>query len=240
MEHITDGAPEVGPEYMQPTEFFDFDVEAVRHFAFAAVENAATAKDKAIRLFYAVRDSIRYDPYSISMDRQSYKASHVLRTGSGFCLPKANLLIACARATGIPAGIGLSDVLNHLCTERLRRIMGGKELFLHHGYAVLHIDGRWLKAAPAFNIELCDKFGVVPTEFDGESHALLQEYDAAGRHHMDYVVDHGIWSDFPFDRVTGDFRSYYPASLYDADARAAVDREIKAEQQRFENEKPLT
>ena len=240
MEHITTGMPEVGPEYMQPTEFFDFDVEAVREFAFETVRDAATAREKAVKLFYAVRDGIRYDPYSISMDRETYKASHVLAAKSGFCLPKANLLIACARATGIPAGVGLSDVLNHLCTERLRRMMGGRELFLHHGYAVLHIDGKWVKAAPAFNIELCEKFGVLPTEFDGESSALLQEYDAAGRHHMEYVTDHGIWSDFPFDRVMEDFRSYYPASLYDLDARAAVDRELQVEKQGFENEKPLS
>ena len=144
------------------------------------------------------------------------------------------------RYAGIPTGIGLSDVTNHLCSPRLRDAMDGKDLFLHHGYAVMLIDGKWVKAAPAFNIELCEKFGVLATEFDGESSALLQEYDAAGRHHMEYVTDHGIWSDFPFDRVMDDFRGYYPASLYDLDARAAVDRELRAEKQAFENERPLS
>ncbi len=240
MEHLTDGMPEVGPAYLAPTEFFDFDVKTVRDFAFATARGADTARDKAIKLYYAVRDGIRYDPYSISPERETYKASHLLATGRGFCLPKANLLIACARAVGIPAAVGLSDVLNHLCTERLRRMMGGREVFLHHGYAVLHIDGAWVKAAQAFNIELCEKFGVLPTEFDGAHDALLQPYDASGRAHMEYVADHGIWSDFPFDRVMADFRSYYPASLYDAGARAAIDRELQAGQTGFENEKPLS
>mgnify|MGYP003766813827 CR=1 FL=1 len=239
MEHIATGTPEVGPAYMEPTEYFDFDVDSVRQFAFAAARDAPTAKDKAIKLFYAVRDSIRYDPYTISMDPSLYKASSVLTAKSGFCLPKANLLIACARATGIPAGIGLADVKNHLCTDRLRRTMGGAEIFLHHGFAVLHIDGQWIKAAPAFNIELCDRFDVLPTEFDGESHALFQQFDARGRRHMDYVADHGVWSDFPFERVERDFKEFYPASVYDADARAAMDREIKAEQSAFENERPI-
>ena len=240
MEHVADGSPDVGPVYMQPTDYFDFDEESVRAFAFSSVSGASSAKEKAIKLFYAVRDTIRYDPYSISLDPTTYKASSVLDARSGFCLPKANLLIACARATGIPADIGLADVMNHLCTERLRRMMGGKELFLHHGFAVLHIDGTWVKAAPAFNIELCDKFDVVPTDFDGEHHALFQQYDAKGRCHMEYVADHGVWSDFPFERMTTDFQDYYPASVYDAEARAEINREIKAEKQAFEDERPLS
>jgi transglutaminase-like putative cysteine protease len=240
MEHVAEGNPTVSPDYMQPTEYFDFDVEAVRNFAFESIRGATDNKEKAVKLFYAVRDQIRYDPYSITLDPVTYKASTVVAERSGFCLPKANLLIACARATGIPAGIGLADVRNHLCTDRLRRMMGGKDLFLHHGFAVLHIDGNWVKAAPAFNIELCEKFDVVPTEFDGEQPALFQEYDAKGRRHMEYVTDHGIWSDFPFDRMAKDFEDYYPSSVYDATARAAIDREIKTEKQAFEDERPLT
>lgn len=239
MEHITDGFPEVGIDYMQPTAFFDFDQDTVRSFASQAVKEAPSAKEKAIKLFYAVRDSIRYDPYSISLEPEPYKASNVLAAERGYCLPKANLLIACARSVGIPAGIGLSDVYNHLCTERLRRMMGGKELFLHHGYAVMFIDGKWLKSAPAFNIELCEKFDVLPTEFDGESDALFQPYDAKGRKHMEYDADHGIWSDFPLERIATDFSNYYPTSIYDAAARAVVDAEIKSEQKSFEDEKPL-
>ena len=239
MEHVTDGAPEVSPAYMEPTEFFDFDVKEVRNFAFAALQDADTVKDKAIRLFYAVRDSIRYDPYTISMDPSLYKASSVLAAGSGFCLPKANLLIACARAAGIPAGIGLADVKNHLCTERLRRMMGGKEIFLHHGFAVLHIDGKWVKAAPAFNIELCDKFDVTPTEFDGVEDALLQEFDKKGHKHMEYVATHGIWSDLPFERVYEDFTEYYGAELWER-CRAAVAQNERKQSANFEDEKPVT
>ena len=240
MDHVADGYPDISSDYMQPTDYFNFDVDAVRQFAFSSISGASDAKEKAIKLFYAVRDQIRYDPYSISLDPTTYKASSVLAARSGFCLPKANLLIACARATGIPAGIGLADVKNHLCSERLRRMMGGTDVFLHHGFAVLHIDGNWVKAAPAFNLKLCEKFHVVPTEFDGEHHALYQQYDAKGRYHLEYIADHGIWSDFPFERMAKDFQDYYPASVYDATARAEMDREIKAEKQAFQDERPLS
>lgn len=183
-----------------------------------------------MRLFYRVRDSIRYDPYRISLDRETYKASHVLSVGAGFCIPKANLLAATARALGIHSAIGLSDVLNHLCTEKLRRAMGGVELFIHHGYALLYLEGRWVKAAPAFNIELCRKFGVLPTDFDGKSDALLQPIDAQGRRHMEYVVNRGAWPDFPFEQVVRDFKALYPESLF-----------WQTETQgRFEDERPLT
>lgn len=243
MEFIKNGVPDVGPEFLKPTEFFDFDNDAVHQFAYGAAAGAGTVKEKAVNLFYAVRDRIRYDPYRIRLERDLFKASSVLAAKAGFCLPKANLLIAACRAVGVPAGIGLSDVLNHLCTDRLRYIMGGKDKFLHHGYAVIHIDGKWVKAAPAFNIELCEKFDVLPTEFDGENHALFQEFDAKGRRHMEYSTDHGIWSDFPFERVTADFSDYYPESFYVDAAREAANKAFDAmkdaERRNFEEEKPI-
>jgi transglutaminase-like putative cysteine protease len=203
-------APEPGPEYLRETPFMDFGEASVRAFADAAADGAAGDTDKAVRLFYAVRDSIRYDPFSMRLDPATYAASHVLGAGFAYCIPKAILLAAAARAVGIPAAIGLSDVVNHLVTDKLKARLGGKTYFMHHGYAVLFLEGAWVKAAPAFNIELCERFGVRPTEFDGRANAILQEFDAHDRRHMEYVKDHGIWSDFPYDKVAADFRAFYP------------------------------
>ena len=233
MEFVKTGTPEPTAEYLKPTEFLDFKVASVREFAERAIESSETDLEKAVSLYYAVRDTIRYDPYRDKLDRQSYKASNLLAAKAGFCLPKANLLAALARAVKIPAAIGLSDVVNHLCTDRLRRVMGGKNLFLHHGYAVLYLEGQWLKAAPAFNIELCERFHVMPTEFDGRSDALFQPFDSKGCLHMEYVRDHGIWSDFPYERVVGDFRDYYPDSFHEPGTPATVEP-------RFEEEQPLS
>lgn len=220
MKYLSEGYPKVGPLYTSATYFFDFDVPEVHKFAIDAIGCTQDIQTKATRLFYAVRDSIRYDPYSISMDRETYKASSLIQAGQGFCLPKANLLVAAARSVNIPSCIGLSDVKNHLCTPRLRQLMGGKELFLHHGYAVLYISDQWVKAAPAFNMELCEKFAVTPTEFDGKGDALIQQFDAHNQLHMEYGRHHGIWSDFPYERVSKDFKKYYPSSLYDEGSRA--------------------
>ncbi len=205
--------PETGPEYLQPTSFLDSDTESVRRFAEQAAGSGSDI-EKAKRLFYAVRDSIRYDPFAVSRVREGYVASGVLAAGRAFCIPKAILLAAAARAVGIPAAIGLSDVINHLTTEKLKARMGGQTLFIHHGYAVLYLEGSWIKAAPAFNIELCERFHVRPTEFDGTRDAIFQEYDALDRRHMEYVRDSGIWSDFPFEKVVADFTALYPASFF--------------------------
>ena len=164
-----------------------------------------------MKLFYAVRDGWRYDPFAITLTPETYVASNILAGGGNYCIPKAILLTAAARAVGIHAGIGLSDVRNHLTTDKLKALMGGETLFINHGYSVMYLADRWVKAAPAFNRELCTRFGVLPTEFDGRSDAILQQYDARQRRHMEYVKDHGTWSDFPFERVMGEFRAFYPA-----------------------------
>jgi transglutaminase-like putative cysteine protease len=221
--------PVPGPEYLRETRFMDFGSASVKAFAERAIDGETTEIGKAVRLFYAVRDSIRYDPFSMRLDASTYAASHVLASGHAYCLPKAILLAATSRAAGIPAAIGLSDVVNHLVTEKLKARLGGKTYFMHHGYAVLFLEGAWVKAAPAFNIELCERFGVRPTEFDGRSNAILQEFDARDRRHMEYVQDHGIWSDFPYEKVAADFRAFYPPIAF-GDERSG---------ERFEDGTPL-
>lgn len=196
--------------YLGATGFFDIDSPVVKRFVAQAIGDATTDREKAVRLFYAVRDRIRYDPYRVSFDDHAYLASNVIEAGSGWCVPKAGLLAACARAAGIPAGIGLADVVNHMNTSKLRERMGGVNVFYDHGYAVMHIDGRWVKAAPAFNIELCERFGVRPTDFDGVGDALYQELDVHDRRHMEYLRDHGTWSDMPLDQIRRDFEVHYP------------------------------
>lgn len=199
----------VGPEFLAPSTFIDSGAPAVRDFATDAVRDAHGDREKAVRLYYAVRDGIRYDPYSIRAARQIFVASDVLAVKSAFCIPKANLLAAAARAVGIPAGVGLADVKNHLTTRKLRDLMG-TDVFIYHGYTVLHLDGRWVKCTPAFNIELCEKFQVLPLEFDGEHDSLMHPFDAKQQRHMEYLKDHGIFAEFPYDRVMGDFQKLYP------------------------------
>jgi transglutaminase-like putative cysteine protease len=169
-------------------------------FALRATKDAASNRERATRLFYAVRDGYRYDPYSASHDAADYRASAIVKTSSTYCAPKAILLTAASRAAGIPAKIGFADVRNHLATPKLLERLG-TDLFVFHGYSELFIGGRWLKAAPTFNRELCDRFGVAAQEFDGTADALLHPFDAEGRRHMEYVNERGTFDDVPFDEM---------------------------------------
>jgi transglutaminase-like putative cysteine protease len=208
------GWPQPSPLYLAPTPFLDFNQPEVAQFVRDATASATTARDLAVRLFYAVRNQVRYEPYTMRMTPDCFRASTVLLERGSFCIPKALLLVAGARLLGIPAAIGLSDVVNHFSTAKMEQIMGGREVFMHHGWAALFLDGKWVKAVPAFNKELCTLMRVPPTDFDGEHDAVLQQYKEDGSVYMEYLRDHGVWSDLPYLRIYEDWGGYYPPSLW--------------------------
>jgi transglutaminase-like putative cysteine protease len=189
-----------GPEHLAPTAFIDGDHPVVAEFARDATAGSADGPERLRRLFAAVRDQIRYDPYSASANPDDYRASNAIRRGTAYCIPKAVVLTAAARSLGIPARLGFADVRNHLQSERLLKRMGS-DVFVYHGYSELFVDGAWRKATPAFNASLCERFGVAPLEFDGTEDALLHPFTGDGSRHMEYVNDRGVYADLPFDEI---------------------------------------
>lgn len=181
---------------------------AVVHFTGTHAGGAVDEVEQAVRLFYAVRDGFRYDPYQIDLTIAGMKASTTLEVERGWCVSKAILLAACCRSLDIPARLGFADVRNHLSTERLRQRMR-TDIFYWHGYTEMLLDGKWVKATPAFNIELCDKFGLLPLEFDGRNDSLYHPFDAAGNRHMEYVNHRGTYPDLPLDEIIRTFRQKY-------------------------------
>ena len=195
--------------YLHPADFIDSDAPAVAAFAARAGGDTGDPVGRAVRLYCAVRDDIVYTPYCDFSSPETFRASACAARGSGFCVAKAALLAAVARACRIPARVGFADVRNHLATARLRALMGG-DVFVYHGYADLYLDGRWVKATPAFDRGLCERFGVQPLEFDGRADSLFHPYDAAGRRHMEYVRDRGTAIDVPAAEIMAAFRAFYP------------------------------
>ena len=169
--------------------------------AFAEKNARGTSeRERAVSLYYAVRDQIRYNPFLDFSEPEVFRASAVLEAGEGFCVGKASLLAACARAAGIEARVGFADVKNHLTTPRLAETMGS-DLFVYHGYTDLRIDGKWVKATPAFNLALCTRFRVKPLEFDGRADSIFHPFDEDDRRHMEYLRDRGVYADVPVDEI---------------------------------------
>ncbi len=67
-----------------------------------------------------------------------------------------------------------------------------------------------MKATPAFDLRLCQRFGVLPLEFDGRQDSLFQEYDHSGRRYMEYVTQRGNYADVPYETIVAEFKSAYP------------------------------
>jgi transglutaminase-like putative cysteine protease len=205
-------------DYLSAARYIDSSDPAVQAFS---QRNASgrSAREKAISLYYAVRDQIRYNPFLDFSDAEVFRASAVLKAGEGFCVGKASLLAACARAAGIEARVGFADVKNHLTTPRLAETMGS-DLFVYHGYTDLRIDGKWVKATPAFNLALCTRFRVKPLEFDGRADSIFHPFDEDDRRHMEYLRDRGVYADVPVDEIQSAFRDAYP-KLYSMGADVA-------------------
>ena len=213
--------------FLAPTPVIDFEHPAVQAFVHTHDEPAADTRTRAVRLYYAVRDLIRYDPYDIVLSAEGLSASRCVGTGRGWCVSKAVLLAACCRAIGIPARPGYADVRNHLSTARMRALMRTDE-FRWHGYTAILLERRWVKATPAFNVELCEKFRLRPLEFDGREDSIYHPFDLEGRQHMEYLRYRGEFADLPLTEMVDDFSRFYAhmmTQLQGGDFDAEVQRE---------------
>lgn len=197
-------------QYLEPTAILDWKHPRVLEFSRQAVGKAKDAVEKAVRLYEAVRDQIRYDPYSPFYRPEHYQASEVLRRGRSFCIPKAGLLCALARSQGIPARVGFATVKNHLATKQLLEYLGSN-LFVFHGYTDLFLQGRWVKATPAFNKELCLRHGIDPLPFDGLKDSLFHPYNKQQQKFMEYVAYHGEYADIPVSAIVEAWKAAYGA-----------------------------
>ncbi len=192
-------------EFLKAGKYVDSDHAAILDFA-RKHSRGNSEREKATSLYYAVRDDIRYNPFLDFNDPGVFTASTVLERGEGFCIGKAALLAACARAA---SRVGFADVKNHLTSPRLAETMGS-DLFVYHGFTEFRLDGRWVKATPAFNLALCQRFRVKPLEFDGRADSIFHPFDEDDRRHMEYLRSRGSYADVPVDEILRAFGEAYP------------------------------
>jgi len=196
-------------KFSQATYFFDYTHPIIQTKIKEWTSEATSLKEKAIELYYAIRDGYYYNPYKINFAAEYAKSSDIINRKEGHCLDKATLLISCCRAIGIPSKLHLVKVKNHIAVEKLVEAYGTDEL-TPHAFAELYIDGKWVKATPAFNRSLCDLLNVDVLEFDGETDSLFQEYDKDGGQFMEYLEDYGCFDDLPMEFIVENMKAHYP------------------------------
>lgn len=200
---------EIDQVYLLPTSIIDSDHEQIIHYAKDTIgESVEDPVEIAVKLYYAVRDGIWYDPYYPFYLPEHYRASNVLKSGRGYCVCKASLLCALGRACSIPSRVGFADVRNHLATKQLIERLGC-DLFVYHGFTEFYLEGKWVRATPAFNIELCERHKVVPLEFNGREDSIFHAYNLDKKQHMEYVEYHKSYADIPVDIIVAEWEKAY-------------------------------
>lgn len=197
--------------YLQPTYFVDSEQPDIVRFVKNTLGVEIDKTKNAVKLYYAVRDGWRYNPYNIDLRHVAMKASSLFNreSKSGYCIEKACLYVACLRAAGIPARFCFFDVRNHIGVEKLIETLK-TDVLVFHACAEMYLNGQWVKATPAFNLELCQYLGVEPLEFDGVHDSIFQQYDKKGEQFMEYLKEYGSFHDVPHDMFVMLLHQHYP------------------------------
>jgi hypothetical protein len=72
-----------------------------------------------------------------------------------------------------------------------------------------YLADKWVKATPAFNIELCRKHKVIPLEFNGREDSIFHPYNSEKKPFMEYIDDHGTYADIPVDEIVIGWEKIY-------------------------------
>jgi len=194
-------------QYLESDQFFNQQHPELE--AWLKQVKGISEQEKAVSIYYLVRDGIRYDPFTLLEGAITLSSDFCLNRGVGYCITKAALQITLSRAVGIPARLGLADVKNHLSSPKLDDLLKN-EIFTMHAYVEQYLNGQWVKSTSAFNKALCDKANIQPLEFNGIQDSIFQKYTSSGNKHMEYLKDHGCFSHMPQSFIQKNVALHYP------------------------------
>jgi transglutaminase-like putative cysteine protease len=186
--------------YLKATPSIDADHEHIMETARIVTRGCGSDIERAVKLFYFVRDTIRYNMYMTSVFIEDFRASRILEWGKGYCVQKAVLLAALGRAAGIPSRLAFAEIKNHKAPPVILQMMR-TNIFPRHGYNQFFLNGRWVSAAATFDKELCKKNRLPTVEFDGKSDAILPQKDLKGEPYIEYVKKFAPQDDLPFEWI---------------------------------------
>lgn len=182
-------------DYVAATRLCDCDNPWLRAEAEEITEGASTPEEKARKIFYYVRDTIRF---SLAYSRS--RASQTLKRGYGECVSKTNVQVALLRAVEIPARFrwvqARTEVLHHLIADFLYNRMPPAA---SHFWCECYLSGRWVSCELLLDKLLYDgmlkanlitKEQVPTIDWDGKTDlVLLNPWIVEDRGHLSSADD---------------------------------------------------
>ncbi len=141
-------------------------------------KNLLNDKEKAIKIFYFLRDQILYkiNPFFKS-------ASDILQMGYGDCVSKSHLQIAMLRSIKIPSRFHMIhlkfDVLKPFFPGWINKIPSSK--VVHHSFCKCFLNGKWIACDCTFDKMLLD---------GARSKGLIKEQNAYSQ--IDWDGEHDL------------------------------------------------
>lgn len=161
--------------YLKTTRYCDYDHPDVIRQAKAVTATLSSDTEKAVAIFYWVRDKILY-----RVGHWQKRASETLYEREGTCTNAANLFVAMCRAVGLPAGYGVLRVkgkryFGPVLPPMFRHFIKDESV---HIYGAVFLEGRWVQVDPSDDYDFCRATcHFNPTaqlvDWDGTSDALL-------------------------------------------------------------------
>jgi len=154
-------------QFLKPSEFCDCHNPEVKRFARELTKGAHDKKEASIRVFFFVRDQIKFGYPHLG------KASDVLKRGYGTCSSKTNLQVALLRSIDIPARFRLQSINARVLFENKVPPPFRNEEFseeVTHYSAEVYLNGKWLVADTTFDKELDPEIAI---DWKGETHAVI-------------------------------------------------------------------
>mgnify|MGYP005619845855 CR=1 FL=1 len=195
-------------DYLKATRLINADDDAIVAKKRELTRGIDDPNEKARRIFYFVRDQIRY-VFRTGASERAYRASMILNQGRGFCTQKAILFCSLARSCGIPAGIYFFDIADHTLPQNVRQLLGSNILFWH-GVTALSLNGNWFRFDATLDRKLVEKNKLISVEFDPNRDCLMSSITQNGTPHIEYIRDHGMVADVSFQQISDRFQQSYP------------------------------
>jgi len=185
--------------FLKSTTVINSDSDIIKATAESLFNNANSDEEIVKRLFYFIRDEIRYI-FRLTDNPEDLKASFILQRKQGFCTQKAILFCAIARSINIPAGIAFFEIIDYFMNKSA---VNGR-LIQYHGIASLYLHGRWILFDATLDKRLCEMNNRPVTEFSATKDCLMPPLAENRNKHIEYVKFRGMCSNIvpqPFIRL---------------------------------------